>query len=407
MGALNRNREKIEFIQTRHEELAALMACAHAKFTGDIGVCVSTSGPGAIHLLNGLYDAKMDNQPVLAIIGQQATFSLGSDYQQEVDLVSLFKDVAHEYIQMASSSASIRQLIDRSIRIAKAQKTVTCIIIPNDIQEEPAVSLPRKHGVSFSGIGYNTPNITPNDQDLQKAAEILNSGKKIAILAGAGALNASMEVKLLAEQLGAGVAKSLLGKAVLPDDLPYVTGPIGLLGTKPSYDLMMECDTLFIIGSSFPYAEFLPKEGKVRSVQIDIKARMLNLRYPVEVALEGDSALTLKKLIPLLIRKTDKNWQKRIEQGMKEWWQVLESRAMNSANPINPQRIFWELSPKLPYNSIITCDSGSAADWFARDIKIKSGMMSSLSGGLATMCPGVPYALAAKINYPDRVVVRA
>ncbi|HEX3019975.1 MAG TPA: thiamine pyrophosphate-requiring protein [Chitinispirillaceae bacterium] len=406
MGALNRKRDKVEFVQTRHEELAAFMACAHAKFTGKIGVCIATSGPGAIHLLNGLYDAKLDNQPVLAIVGQQATFSLGADYQQEVDLVSLFKDVAHEYVHMASTPAQIRQLVDRSIRIAKARRTVTCIIIPNDIQEMDAVAAPpRKHGSSFTGVGYSAPRILPAESELKKAADILNSGKKVAMLVGAGALKASLEVMQVAELLGAGVAKALLGKSVIADTLSYCTGPIGLLGSKPSWDLMMDCDTFFMIGTSFTYSEFLPREGQARGVQIDINPRMLSLRYPMEVNLEGDASLTLKALIPMLERKMDRSWQRKIETLKNEWWQVLQARAMHSANPINPQRIFWELNKKLPDNCILTADSGSATNWWARDIQIREGMMSSLSGNLATMCPGVPYALAAKMNFPERVVI--
>jgi pyruvate dehydrogenase (quinone) len=406
MGALNRYRDRIRFIQTRHEELASFMACAHAKFTGDIGVCMATSGPGAVHLLNGLYDAKLDSQPVLAIVGQQATISLGADYQQEVDLPSLFKDVAGQYVHMASSPAQIRHLIDRSIRIAKAERTVTCVIVPNDIQEMDAMTAPpRKHGASFTGTGYSLPRVLPNVNEMKKAADILNAGKKVAILIGAGAVNATQEVMQVAEILGAGVAKALLGKSVISDTLPYCTGSIGLLGTKPSWDLMMECDTLFMIGTSFTYSEFLPHEGQARGVQIDIKPRMLSLRYPMEASLEGDAALTLKELIPMLDKKMDRSWQEKMEAGMKEWRQVLEARAMHSANPINPQRIFWELNKKLPDNCVLTADSGSATNWWARDLQVRAGMMSSLSGNLATMCPGVPYALAAKMNYPDRVVI--
>ncbi len=406
MGALNRNKGQIEFIQTRHEELAAFMATAHAKFTGDIGVCIATSGPGAIHLLNGLYDAKLDNQPVLAIVGQQATFSLGADYQQEVDLLSLFKDVAHQFVHMATNPAQIRHMVDRSIRIAKAERTVSCIILPNDVQEmEAKTSPPRKHGSSFTGIGYSIPRVLPNEAEMTKAAEILNSGKKVAMLVGAGALNATKELIEVAEILGAGVAKALLGKAAFPDTHPCCTGSIGLLGTKPSWDLMMECDTLFMIGSNFTYSEFLPPEGQARGVQIDINPRMLSLRYPMEANLQGDSAMTLKALIPLLIKKTDRNWQHKIQNGIKEWWQVLQARAMHKANPINPQRVFWELNKKLPDNCILTADSGSVTNWWARDLQFREGMMGSLSGNLASMCPGVPYALAAKMNFPERVVI--
>ena len=406
MGALNRADGKVEFIQVRHEEMAAFMACGHAKFTGEVGVCLATSGPGAIHLLNGLYDAKMDHQPVVAIVGQQKRMSLGGDYQQEVDLISLFKDVAHEYVHMVSDPAQMRQLIDRAIRIAKTERTVTCVIIPNDIQEMDAVeSPPNKHGSVFTGIGHSTTRMLPPDDELRRAAEVLNEGEKVAILIGAGAMHAPEEVKEVAELLGAGVAKALLGKAALPDDLPYVTGAIGLLGTKPSWELMNECDTLFMIGSSFPYSEFLPDEGQARGVQIDIEGRMLSLRYPMEVNLQGDSKETLKALIPYLKRKEDRSWQENIMEEIKDWWKVLEARAMNEADPINPQRVFWELSPRLPEKCILTADSGSSANWFARDLKIREGMMASLSGNLATMCPGVPYAIAAKFAYPDRVPI--
>ena len=406
MGALNRSRGMIEFIQVRHEEMAAFMACAHAKFTGEVGVCMATSGPGAIHLLNGLYDAKMDHQPVVAIVGQQATTAMGADFQQEVDLVSLYKDVAHEYVHMASTPAQIRQLVDRAFRIATAERTVTCIIVPNDVQEMDAITAPeRKHGATFTGIGYSFPNIMPKEDDLRHAAEVLNSGRKVAILVGQGALNASGEVMETADALGAGVAKALLGKAVLPDDLPYVTGSIGLLGTKPSWDMMMECDTLLMIGSGFPYSEFLPKEGQARGVQIDISPRMLGLRYPMEVNLHGDSASTLRALLPMLRRKTDRGWREAIEKAVAGWWQIMEARAMRGADPINPQRLFWELSPRIPDNAILTCDSGSAANWYARDVRVRRGMMASLSGNLATMTPGVPYAISAKFAHPDRVVV--
>jgi pyruvate dehydrogenase (quinone) len=406
IGAIDRAGDAVDYIQVRHEELAAFMACAHAKFTGEVGICLATSGPGAIHLLNGLYDAKMDHQPVVAIVGQQARAALGGDYQQEVDLITLFKDVAHEYVHMASTPAQVRHLVDRAIRIAKAERTVTCLIFPNDLQEMPAVEKPpRKHGTVHSGIGYSQPRVVPQDKDLRRAADILNSGQKVAMLVGAGALQASDEVMETAEILGAGVAKALLGKAVIPDDLPYCTGPIGLLGSKPSWDMMTECDTLLIVGSSFPYSEFLPKEGQARGVQIDIDSKMLSIRYPTEVNLTGDSAETLRALIPLLERKQDRSWREKLEGEIKDWWKVLEARAMNSANPINPERVFWELSPRLPDNCILASDSGSSANWFARDLKVRRGMMASLSGNLATMGPGVPYSIAAKFAWPDRPVI--
>ena len=406
IGAIDRAGDAVDYIQVRHEELAAFMACAHAKFTGEVGICLATSGPGAIHLLNGLYDAKMDHQPVVAIVGQQARAALGGDYQQEVDLISLFKDVAHEYVHMATTPAQVRHLVDRSIRIAKAERTVTCLIFPNDLQEMPAQEKPpRKHGTVHSGLGYSAPRVIPRDQDLRRAADVLNSGQKVAMLVGAGALEASDEVMEVAEILGAGVAKALLGKAVIPDDLPYCTGPIGLLGSKPSWDMMVECDTLLMVGSSFPYSEFLPKEGQARGVQIEIDPKMVSIRYPMEVNLVGDSAETLRALIPMLDRKQDRSWREKLEGEIKDWWKVLEARAMNSAKPINPERVFWELSPRLPDNCIISSDSGSAANWFARDLKVRRGMMASLSGNLATMGPGVPYSVAAKFAWPDRPVI--
>lgn len=406
IGALDRASDRFEFVQNRHEEMAAFMACAHAKFTGEVGVCLATSGPGAIHLLNGLYDAKLDHQPVVAIVGQQSRAALGGHYQQEVDLISVFKDVAHEYVHMCSTPAQARHLIDRAIRIAKSERTVTCVIFPNDVQEMDAVERPaHAHGTIHSGVGYPAARVVPSERELQRAADVLNAGQRVAMLVGAGALQATDEVIEVAEILGAGVAKALLGKAAVPDELPFVTGSIGLLGTKPSWDLMNNCDTLLMIGSSFPYSEFLPEEGQARGVQIDIDARMLSLRYPMEVNLVGDSAETLRALIPLLERKTDRSWREEIEQGVTQWWKVLEGRAMQEADPINPQRVFWELSSRLPDNCIVTCDSGSAANWYARDLKMRRGMMCSLSGGLATMGPGVPYAIAAKFAFPDRVVI--
>jgi pyruvate dehydrogenase (quinone) len=406
MGALNRAGDLLKFVQVRHEENAAFMACAHSKFTGEVGVCLATSGPGAIHLLNGLYDAKMDHQSVVAIVGQQARAAIGGDYQQELDLISLYKDVAREFVHMASDPVQIRHLVDRAVRIAKVERCVTCIIIPNDVQELDAVEKPpRAHGTIHSGIGFPSPRIVPQDVDLRKAAEVLNSGKKVAMLVGAGALGATDEVVKVADLLGAGVAKALLGKASLPDDLPFVTGSIGLLGTKPSWTMMSECDTLLMVGSNFPYSEFLPKEGHARGVQIDIDGKLLSIRYPMEVNLMGDSVETLRALIPLLKRKEDRSWRQMLEKEIEEWWKVLEARAMNSADPINPQRMFWELSPRLPDNCILSSDSGTSANWFARDLKIRRGMMASLSGNLATMCPGVPYAIAAKFCFPDRVAI--
>jgi pyruvate dehydrogenase (quinone) len=405
MGALERHCDLIEFVQSRHEELAAFMACAHAKFTGQVGVCLATSGPGAIHLLNGLYDAQKDNIPVVAIVGQQARTAMGADYQQEVDLLALFKDVAHHYVHMCHAPAQMRTLVDQAVRIAVSERVVTCIIVPNDLQTLAMEQPPRAHGATLSGVGYSRPRVIPFEADLRRAAEVLNEGKRVAMLVGAGALGAEQEVTQVANMLGAGVAKALLGKAVLPDDLPWVTGPIGLLGSRPSWDMMQDCDTLLMVGTNFPYTEFLPPEGQARAVQIDVKPRHLGLRYPIDVNLHGDTRSTLEALLPLLRPKSDDNWRLEIGQGVEDWWATLEERAMQSAHPINPQRVFWELSPRLPDDCILTCDSGSSASWFARDLKIRSGMMASLSGGLATMGPGVPYAFAAKLAYPERAVI--
>ena len=405
MGALNRAQEKVEFVQTQHEELAAFMATAHSKFTGEVGVCIATSGPGAIHLLNGLYDAKADHQPVLAIVGQQARSALGGDFQQEVDLVSLFKDVAHEYVHMATVPEQILHLVDRAMRIARDRRAVTCLILPNDLQELAAVEPPREHAMMHTGIGFTSPGRAPRDLDLVAAAAVLNAGKKVAILAGAGALDASAELVAVADRLGAGIAKALLGKMAVPDDLPNVTGAIGLLGTAPSWKMMEDCDTLLMVGSSFPYSEFLPKPGQARGVQVDIEPRQLGLRYPMEINLVGDARLTLQALLPLLKAREDRAWRDTIESNVRDWWRVLESRAMTEAKPINPQRVFWELSPRLPDDVILAADSGTVASWYARDLKARAGMMGSLSGGLATMGPAVPYALTAKMAYPDRPVI--
>src|ERR671935_1888407 len=370
---------------------------------GEVGVCLATSGPGAIHLLNGLYDAKLDHQPVMAIVGQQARMGLGGNYQQEVDLVTLFKDVANEYVQMAYEAAQVRHLIDRAHRIALDQRTVTALIIPNDLAEEKAQEEPpREHGAVVSAPGYARPRIVPPQGQLQQAADILNGGKKVAMLVGQGAHGATDQVIETAELLGAGVAKALLGKTVVPDGLPFVTGAIGLLGTKPSWTLMNECDTLLMVGSSFPYSEWLPKPGQARGVQIDIKGTMLNIRYPMELGLVGDAKETLKALSPLLDHKEDRSWREQLEKEIQEWWRLLEERAMQDADPINPQRVFWELNKYLPPDAIISADSGTAADWYARDVKLGRGHMGSLSGTLATMGPGVPYAIAAKFTHPHR-----
>ena len=392
------------FIQARHEELAAFMAGASAKFTGEVGVCLATSGPGAIHLLNGLYDAGMDHQPVVAIVGQSATTAMGGEYQQEVDLQTLFKDVAHHYVTTVMNVTAIRHAIDRAFRIALAERCVTCVIVPKDLQEEPVAPPMETHNTVHSSAGWSSPRVVPYEPDLQRAAEVLNEGKRVAMLVGAGAMHAADEVVQVADTLGAGVAKALLGKAALPDDLPGVTGSIGLLGTKASWEMMKECDTLLMVGSSFPYSEFLPKEGQARGVQIDIQGRMLGIRYPMEVNLVGDSAETLAALLPYLKRKDNRSWRQKIDKSIQEWNGILEAHAHVEAHPLNPALVYHELNKRLPENAIFSADSGSSATWYARYLKFRKGMMGSLSGNLATMGPAVPYAVAAKFAYPERPV---
>ena len=397
---------RIKFVQVRHEEMAAFMATAHAKFTGEVGVCMATSGPGAVHLLNGLYDARSDHMPVVALVGQHGTPVIGGSDQQELDLKVLFKDVAGAYCEMASTPVQVRHLIDRAFRIAISEKRVTCVILPANIQVEDAVEKPpHGHGYEHSSVGYVAPNVVPVDAELRRAAAILNGGRKVSILIGAGAMNATDEVIAVADLLGCGVAKALLGKAAVPDDLPFVTGSIGLLGSEPSSDMMLGCDTLLMIGSGFPWTEFLPKEGQARGVQIDIDPAMLGLRYPMDVHLHGDSKATLQALIPLLERKSDRSWRTKIEKNVARWWKTAEARAMAKAEPLNPQRVFWELSGRLPDDAIVTADSGTVANWYARDLRFRRGMMGSLSGGLASLGAGTPYAVAAKFAYPERTVI--
>ncbi|HEX4011875.1 MAG TPA: thiamine pyrophosphate-requiring protein [Solirubrobacteraceae bacterium] len=407
LGAFHEFEDDIEFVQTRHEEIAALAACAHGKLTGEVGVCMATSGPGAIHLLNGLYDAKLDHAPVVAIVGQQARMSLGSNFQQEVDLTTLFKDVASEYVQVCMAPEQAAHLIDRAVRIAKATRSVTCVIVPNDIQEAEYSEPPRAHGAVPSSVGVVEPMVRPHDTDLRRVADLLNSGERVAMLVGQGALGAEAEVVQVAELLGAGIAKALNGRAAVPDDLPFVTGPIGLLGSKATYQMMEGCDTLLMVGSSFPYSEWLPEPGQARGVQIDIDARLVGMRYPMEINLVGDSAETLRALIPLLRHKEDRSWQEEIAQNVTRWWEILDAQAHEPADPLNPQLLFHELSARLPDRAILTSDSGSSTDWWARHLRLRSGMKTALSGTLASMCPAVPYALAAKFAYPDRPVIAA
>jgi len=405
LTALDRAMDRFEFVQVRHEEESAFMATGHAKFTDELGVCLATSGPGAIHLLNGLYDAKLDHRPVLAIVGQAVRPAIGGSFQQEIDLQTLFKDVAGEYVQTCMAPEQMRHLVDRAIRTALAERSVTCLIVPNDVQELPWKEPERAHGTIHSGVGYERPRVVPETAQLEAAAEILNSGEKVAILVGAGALGATEEVISTAEVLGAGVAKALLGRTAVPDDLPFVTGSIGLLGTGPSWEMMQDCDTLLMIGSGFPYSEYLPKEGQARGVQIDIDAKMLSLRYPMEANLVGDAAETLRALLPLLKRKEDRGWRETLETSIRSWHEDEAERAQVEAEPVNPQLVFSEASSRLPDNAIVTADSGSTAAWFARTLQLRQGMQASVSGTLATMGCSVPYATAAKFAYPDRVPI--
>jgi pyruvate dehydrogenase (quinone) len=405
LAALDRAQDSIRFVQTRHEEMAAFMACGHAKYTGEVGVCLATSGPGAIHLLNGLYDAKADRQPVVAIVGQQPRTVLGGNYQQEVDLVSLFKDVCGEYLQMVTAPAQLRHVIDRAFRTAASMRTPTCIVLPVDVQTLAYESPPHAHYSVHTSAGYTPPRTVPVAAELIRAAEILNAGERVAMLVGAGALGAQAQVLETAELLGAGIAKALLGKSVVPDDEPFVTGTIGFLGTRPSYRMMSECDTLLVVGSSFPYAEFLPEEGQARAVQIDLDPRMIGLRYPMEASLVGDSAETLKLLNPLLRRKPARQWRESIEKDVRDWWGKLEERAAVDAEPLNPQRVFWDLSARLPSDALLATDTGTAVFWFARDVRLRPEMLSAHSGSLASMGAAMPYAIAAKMAYPERPVI--
>ncbi|GAB3348700.1 thiamine pyrophosphate-requiring protein [Amycolatopsis echigonensis] len=394
------------FVQARHEEMAAFSAVGYAKFSGAVGVCMATSGPGAIHLLNGLYDAKLDHVPVVAIVGQTARTAMGGSYQQEVELQALYRDVANEYCIEVNVAEQLPNALDRAFRVAQASRTPTALIIPADLQEEPYE--PPQHAfkqMPSSPPGTAWPNPVPAEPAISEAADVLNAGEKVAILVGQGARGALDEVKQVADVTGAGVAKALLGKDVLPDDLPYVTGAIGLLGTRPSYEMMRDCDTLLIIGSNFPYSQFLPEYGQARAVQIDIDGRFIGMRYPTEVNLVGDAAATLRALLPKLTRTENRSWREKIEKDVAEWWATMDQQAAVDAKPVNPMRIVHELSQQIPGNAMVTADSGSSTNWYARNLRIREGMRSTLSGTLATMGPGVPYAIGAKFAHPDRPAI--
>ncbi|MFD8247996.1 thiamine pyrophosphate-requiring protein [Nocardia sp. NPDC059691] len=406
IAAFGRADNKPAFIQARHEEMAAFQAVGYAKFSGEVGVCTATSGPGAIHLLNGLYDAKLDHVPVVAIVGQTARSAMGGSYQQEVDLQSLFKDVASDYLVEVNVPDQLPNALDRAFRIATTRRAPTALIIPSDLQEERYQ--PPEH--AFKQVPSSPPSalhatVTADRAGIERAAEIIDAGSRVAILVGQGARDAAEQVMELAEITGAGVAKALLGKDVLSDDLPYVTGSIGLLGTRPSYELMRDCDTLLIIGSNFPYSQFLPDFGQARAVQIDIDGAMIGMRYPTEVNLVGDAKRTLTELLPLLSRKSDRSWRTTIESNVRRWWETIERQSLLDAKPVNPMRVVWELSRYIPEDAIVTADSGSSTNWYARCLRFRGQMRGSLSGTLATMGPGVPYAIGAKFAHPDRPVV--
>lgn len=404
LGAFSRADDQPRFIQSRHEEMSAFEAVGYAKFGDGPGVCMATSGPGAIHLLNGLYDAKLDHVPVVAIVGQTDRTAMGGHYQQEVDLLSLFKDVASDYVQMVTVPEQLPNVIDRAIRIALTRRAPTAVIVPNDVQELEYAAPGHEFKMVPSSLGLSRPTVVPDDESVQRAADVLNAGSKVAVLVGQGARGAVEEITKVVDRTGAGVAKALLGKDVLSDELPWVTGAIGLLGTRPSYELMQDCDTLLTIGSSFPYTQFLPDLDQARAVQIDIDGTLIGMRYPYEVNLVGDATATLRALIPLLERK-DRSWQDDIIDKVSRWWQVMEAEADVEADPVNPMRIFTEFSRRAPEDAMITADSGSAANWYARHIRFRGRMRGSLSGTLATMGPGVPYAIGAKFAHPDRPAV--
>jgi pyruvate dehydrogenase (quinone) len=393
------------FIQSRHEEMSAFEAVGYAKFTGRVGVCMATSGPGAIHLLNGLYDAKLDHVPVVAIVGQTNRSAMGGSYQQEVDLLSLYKDVASDYVQMVTVPEQLPNVLDRAIRVAMTQRAPTALIIPSDVQE--LQYSPPTHAFKMvpSSLGIEWPAISADDAAIARAAQVLNDGNKVAMLVGTGAREARDEVVEVADLLGAGAAKALLGKDVLSDELPWVTGSIGLLGTRPSYELMRDCDTLLTVGSSFPYTQFMPEFGQCKAVQIDVDGRMIGMRYPYAINVVADAKSALKALIPHLRRKEDRSWREGIEANVTRWWETMDKEAKVSADPINPLRLFSELSPQLPDNAIVTADSGSAANWYARNLRFRGNIRGSLSGNLATMGPGVPYAIGAKFAHPGRPVI--
>jgi pyruvate dehydrogenase (quinone) len=401
--ALRKHQKEIRFIHVRHEESAAFMACAYAKFTGRLGVCVATSGPGGIHLLNGLYDAKMDGAAVLAITGMQHSDLIGTFTQQDVALDKLFID-ACVYNERVMNGAHMESVADLAVRSAITKRGVAHITIPVDVQaHEMKVGRSPRNPVNHTSTVPAHPEHVPSEVDIEHAADILNRGKRIAILAGQGAMNATDELEKTAETLGAPIVKALLGKAVVPDDSPYTTGGIGLLGTEPSQDAIENCDTLFIVGSSFPYVEFLPKPGSVKCVQIEIDPQRVSLRHPADVALVGDTRVCLRALLPKL-KKHEKDFLKKAQKGKAHWEKRMEERGTNPARPMRPDVVGWELGKRIPANAIVTSDSGTITTWWARYVPALRGQKHSCSGNLASMACGLPYAIAAALAYPDRPV---
>lgn len=405
MEALRKKREAIRFVQVRHEEAAAFMACGYAKFTGRLGVCLATSGPGGLHLLNGLYDAKLDGQPVLAITGMPYHDLIGTRTQQDVELDKVFMDVA-EYSVRVMGPTHVESITHLACRTALLRRGVAHITFPVDLQEREIEHERSKRNVpghASDVLSYSAR--LPHEGDLAQAADILNQGKKVTILAGRGALAAGAELEQVADTLGAPIVKALLGKAVVPDDSPFTTGTVGLLGTRPSQEAMEACDTLLMVGTSFPYVEFLPKPGQARGVQIEIDPTRIGLRYPVEVGLVGDSRRTLQALLPMLQRHDDRRFIESAQRGMADWWGLMEERGTRPDVPMKPQVIAWELGKRLREDAIVCSDSGTIATWWARQIRVKRGQMYSLSGTLASMANGLPYAIAAQVAYPERQVV--
>ncbi len=406
MESLRTHRDQIRFVQVRHEESAAFAATAYSKFTGRLGVCLATSGPGGLHLVNGLYDAKLDGASVLAITGHHFSDLIDTYAQQDVDLTRVLEDVA-VYNTRVMNPAHVGSVAPLACRAALTRHGVAHICFPTDLQEESVDEGPRapRDRRGHAGMAWAASGGQPDESDLRGAAEILNEGCKVAIMAGAGALGAREELLAVAELLGAPIVKPLLGKGVVPDEHPYVTGSIGLLGTAPSQEALETCDTLLIVGSSFPYIEFYPKPGEARAVQIDRDGARIGLRYPVDVGLVGDSGPTLARLRPLLARHEDRSFIEHAQAGMREWWSLMDERSTRADEPMKPQVVAAAVGRHLRDDAIVVSDSGTITTWFARHIRARGDQRFSLSGNLATMACGLPYAIGAQVAHPDRQVV--